>query len=112
MARLPRKPKLLKYPKKPRASSSASILDRYLDRIKTIDQTNQERLHAYEREMREHELEKRRHQDLVKKIASIGRAEESVKRHRHAAAHHRKKKHAVGKKRSAKRRVHRMHRRR
>lgn len=45
-----RKPKKLKYPKKPKRSASAASLDRYLKKIKDVDRENARREKAYKDE--------------------------------------------------------------
>lgn len=97
MARLPRKPRLLKYPKKPKASSSAAVLSRYLDRVKNIDKANRDRLHDYEKAVKQFEAEKKRHADLVKRISGIGSAVDGVKRRHTSSKRKTTKKHAAKK---------------
>lgn len=78
--KLPRKPKLLKYPKKPRATASTAVLDRYLDRVKAIDHENKDRMSRYEKGVKEYEQSKKRHADLLKRISGIGSAQDGLKR--------------------------------
>lgn len=92
MAKLPRKPTLLKYPKKPRASSSTAVLDRYLDRVKNIDKANQQRLRDYQSAVKAYENEKKRHADLLKKISGIKGPADGISRRKAV-----RKKKAVGK---------------
>jgi hypothetical protein len=46
---MPKKPKKLKYPKKPKANASLATLERYKDRVKEIDKENAARLKDYDK---------------------------------------------------------------
>ncbi len=108
----PRKPKFLKYPKKPRQSAATSVLERYMERVKEIDRENKERLSKYERDLKDFENDKRHHAELIKHIGSIGKSSERV-HHRHHVRRHPSKRRAVGKvtrKHSRKRATHRRRR--
>lgn len=108
MATKPRKPKLLKYPKKPKQSSSTTTLERYLNRVKLIDKTNKERMQDYNKAVRDYENDKKRHASLVKAISGIGSPSVgAVKRkstRRKTTAKKRSTKRRTTKKRSIKRR--------
>lgn len=98
MARLPRKPKLLKYPKKPKASSSTATLAKYLDRVKLIDSTNRDRMSDYTKALRDFESDKKHHAELVKRISGIGNPTVKAR-----PARKRKKVSGIGKARTKKR---------
>lgn len=55
--------KMLKYPKKPKQSSSVATKERYLSRVKEIDRENMRR-----------KAENKKSDELSKKISAIGRA--------------------------------------
>jgi len=55
--------KLKKYPRKPKASASVAMKERYLQRTKEIDKENARR-----------KAEKKKSVELSKKIAGVGRA--------------------------------------
>lgn len=59
-----KKPKLLKYPKKPKASASSAQMEAYLKRIKAIDAENDSRTKSYT-------AEKKKRETLRKKITSL-----------------------------------------
>lgn len=61
-----KKPKMLKYPKKPRRTASADTLKRYLERVKEIDKENKRRMAAYKKE-------KQQRESLRKKIDAVRR---------------------------------------
>jgi len=61
-----KKPKKLKYPKKPGKSASAAVLKRYLERCKEVDKRNQQRMSDYNKE-------KKARETLKKQIESIRR---------------------------------------
>jgi hypothetical protein len=55
-----RKPKLKKYPKKPKASASLAVMQKYLDRRKDVDKANAAAQSDYKKAL-----------DLRKKIAKL-----------------------------------------
>lgn len=55
--------KIKKYPKKPKASASLAVKERYLEKVKEIDKENANKV-----------AEKKKSELLSKKIASIGSA--------------------------------------
>lgn len=62
-----KKPKMLKYPRKPRATASSATLENYLVRIKEIDKKNAHAKSAYL-------SDKKKKETLKKKVASVGKA--------------------------------------
>lgn len=49
---MPKKPKKIKYPKKPKANASLATLERYKDRVKEIDKENNSRMKDYEKALK------------------------------------------------------------
>ncbi len=62
-----KKPKSLKYPRKPKASASNATLENYIHKCAEVDKTNKKRLSEYE-------SEKKKKETLKRKVASIGKA--------------------------------------
>lgn len=58
-----RKPKKLKFPKKPKANASAEVMKNYLRKYQDVEKLNAKKLAEYNKEKREREA-------LKKKIAS------------------------------------------
>lgn len=59
-----RKPKKRKYPKKPKASASADVMQNYLDKVKEIDKDYDAAVRAYEKEKKD----RKNLRDKVKKV--------------------------------------------
>ena len=66
----PHKPKLLKYPKRPKASASLETWERYYAKIKEIDKENKRRVSEYHRKLKEIEAAKKKKEELKRKIAN------------------------------------------
>lgn len=107
--KMPRKPKFARYPKKPKASASLATLERYFQKVRDVDADNKKRQSEYEHELKQREADKKRHEELRRKIAGIGTHHDGLKRRSHSP-HHRRRKAAVGKVRG--RRKTQAHRRR
>ena len=54
-----RKPKKLKYPRKPKATASVATMENYLKRVKEIDKANAEREREYKKALNLREKIKR-----------------------------------------------------
>jgi len=63
----PRKPKMLKYPKKPKQSASFATWERYWDKVKEIDKENQKRMNEYHKLIKQLDAEKRKKEELIRK---------------------------------------------
>ena len=63
------KPKMLKYPKKPKASASASVWERFDARVKEIDKENAAREARYKKELSHVHSDKKKKETLQKKYA-------------------------------------------
>jgi len=69
MARAPKKPKFLKYPRKPKKSASLDTFKRYNQRCKEIDKENTAKGHAYNKKIADI---KKAHTEYTR-ISGIGR---------------------------------------
>ena len=65
MARL-KKPKMKKFPKKPKSSASSDVLQRYLQKVEQIKKDHVRDLKAYE-------TEKKRREQLRRKVSEVRR---------------------------------------
>jgi len=66
------KPKLKKYPPKPKAGASAEVLANYLKRCKEVDKDNAPKLSDYNKKVSKVKAEKKTKEGLKKKINSLG----------------------------------------
>lgn len=70
-SRIPKQPKHLKYPKKPKSSASNAVLERYLDRCKEVDAKNKSRHSDWLKAKTRIESEKKKAETLRKKVAGL-----------------------------------------
>lgn len=61
-----KKPKMLKYPRKPKANASTQVMENYLAKVKEIDKRNSANEADYKRE-------KAKKEQLKKKVAAVGK---------------------------------------
>lgn len=66
MARL-KKPKKLKYPKRPKAGASVQVLKNYIERHNAVSKQNKDRMKAYEKEI----SERKRLREQVAKLSQM-----------------------------------------
>lgn len=67
----PRKPKLAKYPKLPKAGASLATLKNYQQRCKLVDERNRQKVSEYNRKISEIKQAKALRQSLVSKKHSF-----------------------------------------
>jgi len=63
-----KKPKLSRYPKRPKATANSAVWDRYYARCKTIDQRNEQKMKPYL-------AERKRKKEIVKKVDTMKTAQ-------------------------------------
>lgn len=66
MEKLPKKPKALKYPKRPKSTASLETWQNYVKKCDEIDKRNRERLRDWERKVKEIESREKKRQSLMK----------------------------------------------
>lgn len=70
----PRKPKSLKKPKSPKASASAAVWERHVERCKEVDKKNRERMAAYEKNLADLKRQIARKKKLIEEARKLRKA--------------------------------------
>lgn len=69
-----RKPKMRKYPKKPRTTASVEVKQNFLNKCKEIDKDNNAKMAEYKRKIAKKAADKKKSASLDKQIGSLGRS--------------------------------------
>ena len=71
-AKYPKKPKLLKYRRKPKPTASLSVLENWLKHVKDTDASNKQKINDWKKKKSEIDRDHKRHGQLAKAVAGIG----------------------------------------